>query len=122
LVAWEITNNIRSEGANTATALSDWASYVALGRATGYKVWSLTCLPSPAFTPTTEEYRLEVNAAMRINAGGIYGDIIIDPAIMPQFLDTSNTTYYIDGTHPTVLGHTLIAQLLFSHAMATHIC
>jgi hypothetical protein len=122
LIAWELTNDIRIGLQTDTQALSNWANYVTLARSFGYKVWSLTCLPSTAFLAGEEVYRQSVNVSMRANASRIYGDRIIDAAALPQLQDPNDTTYYVDGTHPTVAGHTLLAKLLFLNFKSAHIC
>lgn len=41
------------------------------------------------------------------NISGITG--VIDPTVNPHFMDTTDTTYYGDGLHPTVLGYQTFA-------------
>lgn len=128
IIASGLSNEIRAFQSDPATALASVAAYVALGRSRGALVYSMTCLPAVSFIapnyPLPEElWRLQINAEMLRNPGGIYGDAIIDQATIPQLLNYADTNYYLDDqTHPTAAGHTLIAQRIFNHLQAAHIC
>ncbi|RFZ85706.1 hypothetical protein DYU05_08945 [Mucilaginibacter terrenus] len=65
----------------------------------GYKVIILTVLPSTAYT--TASLDSNINTKLR-NTWGQFADAIVDIAVLPNALEPTNTTYYSDGTHPTI--------------------
>lgn len=120
LVGWEIHNELYA-GVAPAVALANWAAYVALARAAGFKIVSITVTPvstgAPSFAPVTyEPSRQIVNAALRANPGLIYGDLICDVgnSSTPIGFPGAELTvyYYPDGEHLNDLGHMIVEGML----------
>lgn len=84
--------------------------------AQGYKIVVPTIFPRQLFgtagtTPFREDARLFWNTLVR-NGAGANGYIVSDRAATPPFdniATASNTTYIIDGTHPTDAGYAILA-------------
>lgn len=95
----EITNSLSQRAGDVNLILGDLAAWYA-----GYKalyggnitVIGTTCAPCT----TQEGSRVSVNAALRAAAPGTYCDVLYDIALIPEFADNNNTTYYDpDGIH-----------------------
>lgn len=124
LFCWEIVNDLNTNSLTDAQALANWATYVALARATGYTVWTFTILGLYPFTAQQNQYIANINVALRANAGKIYGDWVGDlVSAFPQFQTFADTTYYdADQLHFNALSNQMIARFLFNRCLAAHIC
>lgn len=114
VLIWEITNDLRS-GASVATAESDIDAYIANCKAIGAEYVIGTCLPGNG---NAESDRQAVNAYVRANypAKNI-ADFGADPTIGAAGA-SSNTTYYLDGTHLAAAGNTIAANIFYSTLVA----
>lgn len=96
-------------GNSLATMQTDIQAYCAARRAVGWKIIVTTIMPSSAIG--TDANRTAYNSWLVANwntfADGL-ADVASD-ATMGNPANTSNTTYFADGTHPTATGHALIA-------------
>jgi len=80
----------------------------------GYRVVLTTALPSAVITGSSETDRLAINAWIM---GRTHGYFASDFTTIPETALTGNTTWYVDGTHPTAaldvkLGAKAAADLL----------
>lgn len=83
-------------------------------RDAGYKIILQTVLISNIETgsPSKMTELTDLNNRIRTMGTGI-ADVIVDSYNIPELLDPSNTTYYVDGVHPTnPTGSNLIGDLL----------
>lgn len=104
-ICWEITNDI-GNGATGVTAAARVEECCRKARAAGAsKIIVANCIDRGDFSPTQLQYLSDANAIVLANSP-TYADRHIDMhAIFP---DHNDATKYLDGTHPTALGHTLI--------------
>jgi hypothetical protein len=126
-IFWEISNDLALFPSWTAEqAFAAVKSYCVSRKAVGWKVVVATCLPrigQGIDTVDIEERRLGVNQYIRdAFAGGedwvdAVADVGADP-IMGNVSTCSNKSYYPDGTHPTVLGHSL-CRIYFKETLAS---
>lgn len=118
LVFWEITNSL-TQGLTAAQAYSAVVSYCEDRRAAGWtKIIVMSCMPRA----TIESAREATNALLRADFTGstvdplvltagpgvTYADVLYDAGndpTMGQSGQSSNTTYYVDGIHPTDAGY-----------------
>lgn len=87
------------------------ALFVAASQAAGFYVVLNTILPR-IWATAQENERLAYNRLVRANSAG--ADAINDVAadgVIGDGVDPSNSPYYADGLHPTVLGQQRLAQL-----------
>lgn len=115
LVLWGGTNDLSLGGATAAAVLASTASLVAKARATGFTVVTGTLLPrTDGSKPVNfDANRATINAALRANADGIYGDYIADPAADTRIgddADSDDTRYYSDKLHMTARGYSVVAD------------
>lgn len=110
------TNGIVLAHHTAATEYSHLTAYLsALMTATGIpasRIVVCTMLPRTGMSETT---RGDYNAAIVGDAGGIgykVARLDLDPNIGAAGQST-NTTWFIDGTHPTDAGHQVIAQIVY---------
>jgi len=107
------TNDI-ANGATFATMQTNIQQYCTLAHTTGFKVLVATILPRTGFSTQAESLRQEYNTWMVSNwptfADGLI-DFNGDPTIGGLESVSANTTYYIDGIHPTTLGYSYMAQI-----------
>lgn len=112
------TNELNAAGGNMSAAalLAANAAIVSAVRATGVtRVYLCTCFASSVITGGQETARGTYNAALVANAGGIYGDAIVDIAAEAWTQTTGDTTYFeASGVHFTPLGNALFAALIAS--------
>ena len=110
------TNDLGQEGDSTVELANDLMDYVHRRKLYGWdKVIVATILPrndsADVDFPNFETDRQAFNTWLRANwmnfAEGLV-DIGAD-AIMGNVSNINNTTYYLDGVHPTALGHTILA-------------
>jgi hypothetical protein len=109
-------------GANgiSGSFLTDLAGYLDARRAAGWHVILCTVLPTTIAGFNTT--RATVNAELRFwtvsgSGGAVFGkhaDRICDFAADPTMgtdAAASNTTYYVDGVHPTTAGHAILRKV-----------
>jgi lysophospholipase L1-like esterase len=85
-----------------ATGLTDFATR---------RVIAATTTPSTSFSGDDNTQLGILNGLVVANGDAAF-DAVVDLAANPDLDDPTNTTYYADGTHPTAVGATLIADLL----------
>jgi hypothetical protein len=99
--------------------LVDFAAYLNARRAAGWYVILCTILPNVSINSATPS-RNTVNTELRLWAvngsavPGKHADRICDFAAEPSMgddADYSDTTYYLDGLHPTTLGHEIMRRV-----------
>jgi lysophospholipase L1-like esterase len=112
-------SNDVATGTSSSTILSRLATYVSDRRAVGWssgtsRVAFGTIPPNGGLSGAQETVRQTVNTALRANAGGIYGDILVDFAADPRLDDALDTTYYFEGDrlHWTAAGAAVAAELV----------
>lgn len=100
---------IGANGLPGATALDYCNSvynYIAPFKAMGTKVVICTVIASTTLDDTRRE---EVNAQFKADMGTQFDALCDwDATAMGVAANASDTTYFLDGTHPTTLGHTLM--------------
>lgn len=109
-------NDLNGAGSAT-TFLTNLKSYCQGARAAGWYVIVGTVLARAASiggaASIDETVRATANAEITNGANiGVFWDAVADvasDAIMGPFSWTANATYTLDGTHPTVAGHALLA-------------
>ncbi len=98
-------------GTSAALMQSAVASLCGKAHATGFKTIVGTVTPSTSFTAGQEVIRLAFNAYVRANWQS-FADALVDFARIPELLNPSNATYYVDGLHPTPTGAAFFADLV----------
>lgn len=92
-----------------------WTSYllpsIQYAQSQGRQVIVGTVLSRSTFTAPREAERLALNNLKRTNAA-TYGYTVADYDTQPDLANPANTTYYLDGIHPTSLGYTRMAAVL----------
>lgn len=112
LCAWEISNALVG-GDGTNTAYSDYVSYCRARQRVGWKVLAFTVLPRNTPAPF-EDYRTNINTLIRANYTA-FSDGLVDVATNGNIgcpTCYTNTTYYLDGTHPTAAGYKIVADMV----------
>lgn len=116
LVAFAGTNGIGLAAHSAATEYADFQTWLAARLAAGWSATNIvvcTMLPRTGVSNTT---RGTYNTNL-VNGVSTYGyrmaRLDLDPNIGCNGCDT-NTTYFYDGTHPTVAGHVIIATIIYS--------
>jgi hypothetical protein len=113
-------NDAISGGMSTSTFLTKLAAYCDTARAAGWKVILCTLLPEGNSTPYIT-WQATVNGTI-VTWAGVHADRIADTgadSIMGNRTNCSNTTYYLgDKVHPTLLGNSLIADVIRPHIAA----
>lgn len=107
-------------GDSAATAVSRLEAYCDARRAAGWKVVVCT------LTPDTQDaggntFRNAVNALIYAWSPGAHADAIADFAADPTMgpdAAANDTTLYSDGIHPTLYGHSILANVA-AKAIAT---
>ena len=108
------TNDIGSSGRTDTQVNADFDTYFGSIRTgdAGAKILALGITPVSTFNGTQNGYVASVNAHLASLVGSTV-DYYLDLAGADARLsDPTNTTYYIDGRHPTVLGNSIIASLI----------
>jgi lysophospholipase L1-like esterase len=115
------TNDINggSTDVQTESALTAYVQQARAMAPAGTKVICGTTLPRNTFSPQQETYRQNYNAFIRSGGPGCdaVADFAADP-IMGNPSNVTNTAYFVDGTHPTSLGYSLLAPILAKQANA----
>lgn len=103
-------NDIRAHGADD-TDLQTWIqSYCGKAQATGFEVWVCTLMPcSSSWNSTKETYRDDYNTWLRANYA-TFADGLIDYEAETELSDSTDTTYFADGLHPTHVGLRVMAN------------
>lgn len=114
VVLWGGTNDLGLGAASSSDVLTRISTFVAARRAVGWKVVTVTMLPrSDGAKPVGfDANRATINTALNANAGGIYGDVIANPAgdtLIGDDGDSASTIYYSDALHMTVAGYFRVA-------------
>jgi lysophospholipase L1-like esterase len=118
-------SNDVATGTSSSTILSRLATYVSDRRAVGWssgtsRIAFGTIPPNGGLSGAQETVRQTVNTALRANAGGIYGDILVDFAADSRLDDALDTTYYFEGDrlHWTAAGAAVAAELVEAAVIA----
>jgi lysophospholipase L1-like esterase len=88
--------------------------YHTTARAAGFSTVAVTIPPSSVLFPVgspQNTVRLAINAWIRANYSN-FASALFDLVAIPEMQDPTNTTWFLDGTHPTVAGSQLIANNL----------
>lgn len=92
-----------------ATTKSNLAAIGDAVRAAGGKCIFATLLYSTSYTNATcDTYNTYIKTLVSLG----HADAIWDANQCPNLIDPTNTTYYVDGVHPTLLGEQLLAANL----------
>lgn len=78
-----------------------------------------TTTPSTTFTGPQNTNRQNGNALVLADASDAFAGTV-DLAGDPRLDDAADTTYYLDGTHPTTLGAQVMAELIAPVVAAVH--
>jgi hypothetical protein len=92
--------------------INSYAAYCDARRALGWKVVVCTLLPSNRYAAFNTD-RATVNNALR-GWVGVHCDALVDfaaDATMGPDSACTNTTYYMDGIHPTEAGHNILMPI-----------
>lgn len=110
------TNDINA-GRTDAQVKADIDTYIANIRTgdPGAKIIMGTLLPRTAFNGTQNGYKASVNAYI---LSGAAHDGFIDFAVDPRLDDSTDLTYYADGTHCTDAGYAAMAELAHAKFVA----
>ena len=105
-IAWEIYNQLYTNGHDVDAAMSSWWTLCDMARATGYEVVTTTLPPIASIPSTVTE---DCNAIMRAHWRE-HADAIADIAVLPEMVDDTNETYRDpDHIHWTAAGNAVIA-------------
>lgn len=107
---WEIINEINL-GSSIDEVFGKLTTYCTARKARGFKNIVSTCLPWHNSGEAKNTVRLGVNALILAAAGQGLIDAVADIAsdvVMGDPATCLDTTYYSDGTHPTIAGQNLL--------------
>jgi lysophospholipase L1-like esterase len=100
--------NDLADGVAPATVYGDLSSLWASARADGYTVVALTVLPrTGGWGPSGSQAAADALNALILSDPTRYDRLVRADLVLPAPL---NTAWYLDTTHPTVLGAQLLAQ------------
>jgi len=110
-VMLEGLNDYHVAGSTPAQCITHLATYVTNRHAIGWKVIMCTLLPSYVIT---EADRATINASIMSGSTGAdaTADIGNTSTLMGNIAQSANATYYVDQTHPTTYGHTLLEPIV----------
>jgi hypothetical protein len=114
LIAFGGTNGIVLGGHDAATEYADFEDYLADRLAAGWVADNIVVCTMLPRTGLDEGVRSDYNTALVSGAtthGYRLARLDLDPDIGAAGHDL-NTDWFYDGTHPTVAGHTRIAQII----------
>ncbi|MEH1780886.1 MAG: GDSL-type esterase/lipase family protein [Nostoc sp.] len=121
LILHEGTNDIFLNNFTGAQAYANLKTYWQARKAAGCnRVFVGTVLPRTAFNSSQNTARTDCNALIRSNAVADGATAIIDFDTNTNLATPTDTTYYSDGTHPTLLGAQEMANTLAS-AIASYV-
>jgi lysophospholipase L1-like esterase len=112
LLIWIGTNDGCNEGDTAATTAGELETYLLKQLKVGWKITLIAVLPrdAPWCMQPSETFRSHFNAAMFAWTQA-HGVRYLDPVQEdPALANPDDTTYYLDGTHPTALTENIIAQ------------
>lgn len=109
MTVWAGTNDLAVNNSPEATVYNNIVTYCTARRAAGWKVVVMTIIPRSTITGANETSRLGINSSILTN-WSTFADAVVDVASLAEFSNTSDTTYFIDGTHPTELGYEVLRQ------------
>ncbi|MEH2138578.1 SGNH/GDSL hydrolase family protein [Nostoc sp.] len=113
LILHEGTNDIFLNNLSGTQAYNNLKSYWQLRKTAGVdRVFVATVLPRAGFNSTQNTARTDCNNLIRNSAVNDGATAIIDFDTNSHLLDSTNTTYYSDGTHPTLIGAAEMANTL----------
>lgn len=110
-VFWEGTNELSTAGKTASDVQTAIQTYCAARRAAGWKVVVGSILPRTTGKTGFETDRQTINAWLRTNYTSFadqLADVGGDATIGATGANT-NTTYYVDGTHPSLTGCSIAA-------------
>jgi lysophospholipase L1-like esterase len=117
LTFFEVLNDCIA-GASFATALANVQAYVALARATGWRVLLLTVPKSTITTNGAQTSRAAFNDWLRATPSASDLAIVdIEPALGTPTGTPGDAFYTSDGTHPNDAGYALIAGMVRDRLM-----
>jgi len=112
LLIWIGTNDGCLEGDTAATTAGELETYLLKQLKVGWKITLIAVLPrdAPWCLQPSETFRSDFNAAMFAWTQA-HGVRYLDPVQEDEALaNPDDTKYYLDGTHPTALTESIIAQ------------
>jgi len=112
LTVWAGSNDLVN-GDSGQTVFQKLAAYCAACRSRGFYVLVYTILPRTAISGSAETQRSSLNALIRAHWTS-FADALVDvaaDATLGAANANLNLTYYVDGTHLTAAGHTIVGTL-----------
>lgn len=119
LIVFAGTNGVILGGHSAATEYANFKTYIAARIAAGWRGKDIIVCTMLPRTGLSEPTRTTYNASL-VGDDGAYGyklarlDLNASIGAAGQNL---NTTWFLDGTHPTDAGHAVIAQILYDVVM-----
>lgn len=114
LLIWVGTNDGGTEGDTAAATAQEAQTYLSARKTKGWQITFFAMLPRSAaidkFVPNVDSFRSDYNFMMHVwtQANGVR---FYDPTINIAGLDDpTNTTYYVDGLHPTTFALNMVAK------------
>lgn len=99
-------------GYTTSAYLTNLYNWLAPFKAAGTKIVICTVLPRTGVANWETTYRGPLNAQLRLDAGTQFDYLVdFDTCLMGNASTPSDTTYYIDGLHPTAAGHAVLKRV-----------
>lgn len=116
VVLWIGTNDI-ADNKSAATTLADLQTLVntILGDASWTRIFLVNCMHRTSFFANGATSSSHNTQRAILNAGlssisGVVG--VVDVASLPELSDSTNTTYFIDGTHLTQAGYNVAVPVI----------
>jgi lysophospholipase L1-like esterase len=122
-IFWELSNDIAQASLDGPTAFAGYTAFLRSLVTAGWTVIALDCLPRTIIAGSGETARTTANSDLAADftgatanprvfrpAGGItYASALVKVSQITNLSDSTNTTYYADGTHLTDTGYALVA-------------
>jgi hypothetical protein len=102
---------VNQTGAAVYASEVTWANNLRAATSDYVYIIQTTTTPSTSFTGAQDTNRITGNGLVVADASGAF-DYTVDLAGDSRLSDATNTTYFSDGTHPTLAGRQAIAELL----------
>lgn len=105
-----INDLVSGSGNDGPTIYASMGTYLSARTATGFKSIIQTVLPFAGATVAQESNRVVLNSLILGNTSNWFA--VVDPASDSHMTNPANTTYYLDGKHPTAAGFGVMASIL----------
>lgn len=115
-VVWGGLNDFFIDGASAATIYSNLKTYCANIKSADSRAIVVLCTELPSTGAGWNAVRATINTSITTEASPTW-DYIADLAAngtIGDDADASDTTYYSDGTHPTVAGDAIISSIIYN--------